>query len=527
MREKIKSRIHDPNFLFLIIVIAVGSFVRLAALSRWPMGLHQDEAYSAYNAWSVMHYGVDSEGYTRPVYYTAWGSGMSVLYSYLEMPFLAILGTTVRAIRLPQALLGSLCIPATYFLGKELFDKRMGLVFAAMLAINPWHILQSRFGLDANLAVPMLLFAVMFLCRYLNGKPKSLLPATVFFGLTLYCYAITWPLIPLLLILTLIFFRKRIRFNRELFRCIVLLFIMALPLLLFMAVNYGWIPEIKTPFFSIPKLAQMRTDEFGFRKLYAHLKWMIAMLWMQHDDRWWITNSKVGAYYYISTPFILFGMCLHIRTLWRCFRKKQELPLHFMLAIWFGTMFLVSLGIDTAKYYKVNCLHIPIIFYGVYGLIALIDYLKRMKWIPQVCIGIYLVSFIFFLYTEISFPVEYENYGNSIISHMHWNQYEKALDYAQELTDKNISIINLNHANVLLYAHMPPDEFLETAVYEGDDLAFRSLISFGRFYFGKFPSEETKDWVYVFPYDVEEVFLNAGYTIVKVTDCYGVAYMSE
>lgn len=201
--------------------------------------------------------------------------------------------------------------------------------------------------------------------------------------------------------------------------------------------------------------------------------------------------------------------------------------MHFMLAIWFGTMFLVSLGIDTAKYYKVNCLHIPIIFYGVYGLIALIDYLKRMKWIPQVCIGIYLVSFIFFLYTEISFPVEYENYGNSIISHMHWNQYEKALDYAQELTDKNISIINLNHANVLLYAHMPPDEFLETAVYEGDDLAFRSLISFGRFYFGKFPSEETKDWVYVFPYDVEEVFLNAGYTIVKVTDCYGVAYMSE
>ena len=98
----------------LALILLVGCLVRLAALDKSPLGLHQDEAYSAYNAWSVMHYGVDSYGYVRPVYYTVWGSGMNVLYSWLTMPFLALMGTTVQAIRLPQAILGCLSIPAVW-----------------------------------------------------------------------------------------------------------------------------------------------------------------------------------------------------------------------------------------------------------------------------------------------------------------------------------------------------------------------------------------------------------------------------
>ena len=139
--DKAKSRITAQSLL-LIIIFAAGCMVRLIALDKNPAGLHQDEAYSAYNAWSVMHYGIDSHGYVRPVYYTVWGSGMSVLYSWLTMPFLAILGNTVWAIRLPQAIGGTLCIPVIYGLGKEMFNSHMGLLFAFFLAINPWHIQQ-------------------------------------------------------------------------------------------------------------------------------------------------------------------------------------------------------------------------------------------------------------------------------------------------------------------------------------------------------------------------------------------------
>ena len=35
----------------LVGILFVGCLVRLVALGSNPMGLHQDEAYSAYNAW--------------------------------------------------------------------------------------------------------------------------------------------------------------------------------------------------------------------------------------------------------------------------------------------------------------------------------------------------------------------------------------------------------------------------------------------------------------------------------------------
>ena len=102
----------------------VGSLARLLWLDEIPMGLHQDEAYSAYNSWAVMKYGIDSYGYTRPVYYTVWGSGMSVLYSYFTMPFFALFGVHTWTIRLPQAIWGSLSILVMYGLGQELFRSR-------------------------------------------------------------------------------------------------------------------------------------------------------------------------------------------------------------------------------------------------------------------------------------------------------------------------------------------------------------------------------------------------------------------
>ncbi|MDE6167823.1 MAG: glycosyltransferase family 39 protein, partial [Acetatifactor sp.] len=238
-----------------MIIFLAGSLVRLLFLGEQPMGLHQDEAYSAYNSWAVMNYGIDSFGYTRPVYYTVWGSGMSVLYSYLTMPFFALFGISTITIRLPQAIMGSISIIVVYGLGKEMFHSGwMGTFFAFLMAINPWHIHQSRFGLDCNLAVPMLLLAMYFFCRYLNGKKKSFWGAAIFWGLTLYSYVLTWLVIPLILLASLIILHKKIVFDKDFFLPIFLLFVMAVPLLLFLAVNFDLIPEIRTELFSIPKL---------------------------------------------------------------------------------------------------------------------------------------------------------------------------------------------------------------------------------------------------------------------------------
>ncbi len=525
-----RKKISAEDALLALILLA-GCLVRLAALDRNPLGLHQDEAYSAYNAWSVMRYGIDSYGYTRPVYYTVWGSGMSVLYSWLEMPFLALLGTTVWAIRLPQAVLGCLSIPAVYGLGKEMGGRHLGLLFAGFLAINPWHIQQSRFGLDANLAVPMFLFSMYFLCRYLNGKRRSVWGAVFFAGLTLYSYALTWILVPAVLLLCLIFFRRRICFDRRLLGAALLLFAMAVPLLLFLAVNFGWIPEIRTGIFSVPRLPAIRTDEmvFSLSALKSRFLWLTAMLFAQHDDMWWISNETVGSYYYISTPFILAGFLYHVRVMIDRVRNKKALPLHFLIAIWFAVAFALGCCVDLAKYHKVNYIHIPIILYGVLGLTCVLKLLRRFRWKQAAAAGmwaaagVYLVSFCCYLYSQASFGLHYEHYGNSPLSHMHWYRYEEAIERAEALTEGDIGIYGLNYVNLMLYKEMPPYTYMEQAVYSGD-LAFRRVQSIGRYYFDEMPEDRAENMVFVYPYLMEETFREAGYVTEHVTECYGVAY---
>jgi len=533
MKMCCKKWIQRPE-CWLTLILLAGSLVRLLYLGDSPMGLHQDEAYSAYNSWAVMNYGIDSFGYTRPVYYTVWGSGMSVLYSYLTMPFFALFGVSVVTIRLPQAILGCVSILVVYGLGKQMFhSKWMGVFFAFLLAINPWHIQQSRFGLECNLAVPMLLTAMYFFCRYINGGKKSLWGATLFWGLTLYCYALTWLLIPLILLFCLFFFPEKTVFNKKFFLCLFVLFLMAFPLLLFLAVNFGLIPEIRTGIISIPKLPELRTEEMTFHTWVLKQRFfsLVTMLFRQYDDRWFISNATVGSYYYISAPFVLLGLLYHIKVFFQWLFRKRELPVHFLLAIWFGAAFLVGCSVDLVYFHKVNYIHIPIILYGGMGIWRLAGIIRKKMPVFAVAVCLYTACFGYYIYTQATYPVDYSTYGNPWISHMNWYQYEDALAYAQDLTDGKISVSALNYANIMLYARISPYEYMDTVEYAGD-LKFLEVTHFGRYYMGLEPPEEEEQrekdtTVYVYPYAAEDAYRERGYVTVHADACYGVAYREE
>lgn len=533
MKMRLKKWIQMPECWLLIIFLA-GSLARLLGLGDSPMGLHQDEAYSAYNSWAVMNYGIDSFGYTRPVYYTAWGSGMNVLYSWFTMPFFALFGMSVVTIRLPQAILGCISILVIYGLGREMFhSKWLGVFWAFLLVINPWHIQQSRLGLESCLAVPLLLVAMYFFCRYLNGHGKSLWGAAFFWGLTLYSYALTWLVIPLILLGSLIFFHKKIKFDRDFFLCFFLLFLMALPLFLFLAVNLGLIPEIRTAVFSVPKLPELRTGEMSFHTwvVKQRILSLVTMLFRQYDDRWWISNATVGSYYYISTPFILLGLLYHIRIFFQRIFQNRELPVHFLLVIWFGAAFLVGCSMDLVYFHKVNYIHIPIILYGGIGIWRLGEIICKKKTVYAVAVCLYTACFGYYIYSQATYPVDYSTYGNPWVSHMSWYRYEDALAYAQSLTEGDISVTALNYANIMCYDKISPYEFMDTVEYEGD-LQFMDVTRFGRYHMGQGIPEDVEQMkkdtvVYVYPHAMEEYFREHGYVTIHADACYGVAYREE
>ena len=71
---------------------------------------------------------------------------------YLTMAFQALFGLDVWTVGCRTRSPGSQCLLA-YHLGTRLFDRRTGLVAAGLLAIHPWHLQQSRWGIESGLLV--------------------------------------------------------------------------------------------------------------------------------------------------------------------------------------------------------------------------------------------------------------------------------------------------------------------------------------------------------------------------------------
>ncbi|HXL02242.1 MAG TPA: glycosyltransferase family 39 protein, partial [Candidatus Atribacteria bacterium] len=126
---------------WLIVLLFIGGiFVRLFLLGVIPPGLNQDEASIGYDAWALLHYGIDRNACHNPVHLISWGSGQNALYAYLSMPFILLFDLNPFSVRILNALLGCLSSVIFYLLVKKIWDEDTGIIALFLLVISPWHI---------------------------------------------------------------------------------------------------------------------------------------------------------------------------------------------------------------------------------------------------------------------------------------------------------------------------------------------------------------------------------------------------
>jgi len=220
------------NYVILFIVF-VGTVFRLWDLSNNPPHLTPDEAALGYNAYSIMQTGRDEHGQFLPIIFKSFGDYKPGLYIYLITPLIWMFGLTEIAVRLPSALAGIISIYLIFLIVKQLFqDKRLAIIAAALLALNPWSIHFSRAAWEVNLALGFALGALyLFLLAF--EKQKYLYFSVVFFGLTLLTYQgakLSSGL--LIIILFILHFKKLFKFNFKILAGSVLLgFVIALPII--------------------------------------------------------------------------------------------------------------------------------------------------------------------------------------------------------------------------------------------------------------------------------------------------------
>jgi 4-amino-4-deoxy-L-arabinose transferase-like glycosyltransferase len=220
-REQIRKliplkRIPYSNYILLAILI-LGFVIRVYKIDSLP--LYGDELTIVYDSYSVLKTGVDQTGEFLPLTFKM-GAGRPAGYVYGSIPFVYLFGPSVWGVRGLSLASGMGIIILMYFLGKKMFNEKVGLMSSLLASASLWNIYLSRAGFEAHFALFLTLFGVvMFLYK------KYILMA-ILFGLAIFTYPTFKLTIPLLFLILIFFEGFRKVFSQKLF--LVSLFILAL-----------------------------------------------------------------------------------------------------------------------------------------------------------------------------------------------------------------------------------------------------------------------------------------------------------
>ena len=155
-------RDHAGEGLVLLLITGIAAFLRLTAIDTMPPGLYHDEAYNGLDALGVL-------GGRTPIFFEA-NNGREPLFIYLLAVGVGLWGRSPGALRLVSALLGTLTIPAIYWLGRELFDREVATLAALLALTTVWMLNLSRVAFRAVAMPPLMALSLALLWRGLRQR---------------------------------------------------------------------------------------------------------------------------------------------------------------------------------------------------------------------------------------------------------------------------------------------------------------------------------------------------------------------
>lgn len=344
--------------------------LRLFRFGAVPAGMNQDGAMAAVDALALSEYGTDRFGTWLPAHFTAWGFGqMSVLLSYCMVPFIRLFGLSVVTARLPM-LLGSLAgMAAFYAFLRASVSERAALAGLLLLAVDPWHFMQSRWALDCNLFPHLFLIGFALLHRG-RERPWALYLSMLPFALCMYCYGLSFLMVPLFLVLAVL--ALRVPFRRVLL-CVLLYLGLSWPIYGTMLLNaMGW-EGLALPFVTLPAFPySVRANDLLFfsprpaAQLLINLRAVWRVGFLQRPDLIWNAIDGFGTVYLCSAPLLLYGLYLTLR------EARAKPGARLLLLYWLCSL-LLGLCVNGVNVNRLNILfyaHLLLIARGMEGLLS-------------------------------------------------------------------------------------------------------------------------------------------------------------
>lgn len=507
--------------LILIAIIILGFFLRVINVDKFPAGFNADEAAIGYNAYSIIKTGKDEYGEFLPLSFKSFGDYKPGLYFYFVLPFVATLGLTEFAVRIPSVLLGTGMIFLIYLLGNQIFKNRaVGLISALLLAINPWAIHFSRGGWETNAATFFITLGVYLFIKGLD-KYKFLFFSLLSFLVSIYLYQSPRLVVPVLVLCSAAIFWKqllklvKISWKKTLIY-LVILFILALPVA-FQFLSGGGSERFQGLFFLSDGGPALRVNELrgehadansliakaGHNKFISYgLNFMghyldhfsLNFLFVNGDSLIRNKTPETGQFFVIQSLFLFIGLLMLI---------KYESKLKYLLLTWILVSPLASsLTYQTPNAVRALSMVVPLTLIMGFGLFSLYKIIKNkpLQILAMIVITIFLSFELthylesYYVHSPKRYPLSWEYGFSEMVQKL--NLYEKDFNKVV-ITDR----YDQPYILLLFYKQYDPAKYQPQAVLtDRDKFNFGTVRSFDKYEFKKPTFEEikqNKDTLYI------------------------------
>ena len=455
MNESIKR---NYNKILFVIIIIIGIVIRVYNFPEGMKEINIDEIIAAMNAKEIAETGKDLLGLSYPIYLKGLG-GQSVFSLYLMTICIKIFGYTLFSIRLPALIISIIAMFVFYDLIKKISkNKNVALLGLSLLAISPWHILQSMWSWDCNMFPHFLLIEMDILYTgILKNKKIVVYISMIFFAITLYCYGIAIYFVPVFLLIFSIYLIKIKKINiKDLVICIFIFLIFSLPIITMFAINALKIDYTITIFnITIPYYKDLtRTDDMLLfsnnilSQLMQNIIYTFSVIILQNDNVPWNTTQIFGTIYHISLIFAIIGIIFSIKNIRK--NKKEDNTKDIILIFWIIISILTGFLVNQTTVNRLNSIWYVLITFAALGIYEVYKQIKYKKTYKYILIIIYTILFI-------SFEIYFYSYHEKQIQQdkCFSNGFMQTLHYINSLEEKNIyyddtsSIVKLENYIVL------------------------------------------------------------------------------
>jgi 4-amino-4-deoxy-L-arabinose transferase-like glycosyltransferase len=324
-----------------------------------------------------------------------------------------------------QVVVGSLSLLLFYSILKRI-HVRTALIGTSLLAVFPWHLMMSRWGLESNLFPTIILAAVWCFLRALESKKGALWQFSLLLGLSLYAYGAAYVFVPLFCFILVVSYRKR--FSVQQITISTSLFsVLALPMAWFIASNEWHINGGDLGFISFPTMYAMRYSEVTGSDPISLVTTAILILLTQNDHLLHNSFSYLG---FFASPFLIFGFFLMIK-------KARE---HHVFSLFAAMVFSSTplLFVVAPNLNRINIFLYPVVFFITITLSHI------MKYRLNLAISSLTLLFSIYSISAVSYFTSYQK----LASDTFFESLPEAISFAYAIKKKDETIfIDQNDGN--------------------------------------------------------------------------------